>query len=364
MPGDGVPLHAVANKNSRLTLRLTHIHSFRAIAILLIVAGHSLDELSWQTHPGQEELLADLVDNGTVLFVFIAGYLFEYLLPRYRYGDYLRKKFTNVILPYVIISLPAMLHRFLMEDPARLYPQIQGMPVWYQVLWYYVKGGAHVNYPLWFIPMITVYYLLAPVFQQISRHPRWFYSLILLVPLSVAIHRQASPNLNLLHATVYFVSAYIMGMWTCRYSKRIEPALERHWLGLTLGFVAMITVHYFFGPQHGNYESATPFSQENGPIDWMFLIKLYMCFALLGVLRRFDALCAPKLAYLADVSFAIFFIQAYVMFVLSALFRVHSIEGNYGVWTIYFVATIAACVAFIWVAKWILGGKSRYVIGS
>jgi surface polysaccharide O-acyltransferase-like enzyme len=345
-------------------LRLTHIHSFRAIAILLIVAGHSLDELSWQTHPGQEALLADLVQNGTVLFVFIAGYLFEYLLPRYRYGDYLTKKLTNVILPYVIISIPAMLHRFLMEDPARLYPQIQGMPVWYQVLWYYVKGGAHVNYPLWFIPMITVYYLLAPVFQRISRHPRWFYSLILLVPLSVAIHRQASPNLNLLHATVYFLSAYVMGMWTCRYSKKIEPALERHYLALAVGFVAMITVQYLFGPQHGNYESATPFSQENGPIDWMFLIKLYMCFALLGVLRRFDAFCAPKFAYLADVSFAIFFIQAYVMFVLSALFRAHSIEGNYPVWTLYYVATVVACVALIWVAKRILGDKSRYVIGS
>ncbi|HUO68841.1 MAG TPA: acyltransferase, partial [Gammaproteobacteria bacterium] len=345
-------------------LRLSHIHSFRAIAILLIVAGHSLDEFSWQAHPGQEALLLDLVENGTVLFVFIAGYLFEYLLPRYRYGEYLTKKFTNVILPYLIVSLPAMLHRFLMEDPARLYPQIQGMPVWYQVLWYYVKGGAHMNFPLWFIPMITVYYLLAPVFQQISRHPRWFYLLVLLVPLSVAIHRQESPNLNLLHSTVYFLSAYVAGMWACRYSKQIEPKLERHWLALGIGFVAMIAVHYVFAPKHGNYESVVPFSQENGPIDWMFLIKLYMCFALLGVLRRFDAFWAPKLAYLADISFAIFFVHAYFMLALSVLFKVHTVEGNFFVWSIDYVAIMAVTVAAIWLAKKVLGDNSRYVIGS
>jgi len=94
------------------------------------------------------------------------------------------------------------------------------------------------------------------------------------------------------------------------------------------------------------------------------LIKLYLCFALLGVLRRFDPFCAPKLAYLADVSFAIFFIQAYVMFVLSAAVRAHTIEGNYAIWTVYFAATVAACVALIWVAQLILGNKSRYVIGS
>lgn len=345
-------------------MRLTHIHSFRAIAILLIVAGHTLDFFGWQTHPNQEALLADLVDNGTVLFVFIAGYLFEYLLPRYRYSDYLIKKLTNVILPYVIISIPALLHRFLMEDPARLYPEIQGMPVWYQVLWYLIKGGAHVNFPLWFIPMITVYYLLAPVFQQISRHPRWFYVLILLVPLSVAIHRQASPNLNLLHSSVYFLSCYVAGMWTCRYSKKIEPVLERHYLSLSIGFVAMIAIHFLFAPHHGNYESVTPFSGENGPIDWMFLIKLYMCFALLGLLRRFDAFCAPKLAYLADISFAIFFVHAYFIVLLRLLFHVDNIEGNYAVWTIEFAAVMAFTVASIWVAKWILGDKSRYILGS
>lgn len=345
-------------------MRLSHIHSFRAIAILLIVAGHSLDEFLWDTHPDEEALLADLVDNGTVLFVFIAGYLFEYLLPRYRYADYLAKKFTNVILPYIIISIPAMLHRFLTEDPARLYPQIQGMPVWYQVLWYYVKGGAHMNFPLWFIPMIAVYYLLAPIFQQISRHPRWFYSLILLVPLSVAIHRQESPNLNLLHACVYFLSAYIAGMWTCRYSKRIEPVLERHWLPLSAGFAAMIAIHFLVAPHHGNYESITPFSGENGPIDWMFLIKLCLCYALLGVLRRFDAVCAPKLAYLADISFAIFFVHAYFLVALSTVFRVHTVEGTFPIWTVYYVAVVAITVASIWVAKKVLGDKSRYVIGS
>ena len=246
-------------------MRLSHIHSFRAIAILLIVAGHSLDEFSWQAHQGQEELIADVVDNGTVLFVFIAGYLFEYLLPRYRYGEYLTKKFTNVILPYLIISAPAMLHRFLLEDPARLYPQIQGMPVWYQVLWYYVKGGAHMNFPLWFIPMITVYYLLAPVFQQISRHPRSFYLLVLLVPLSVAIHRQESPNLNLLHSTVYFLSAYVSGMWACRYNKQIEPWLERYWLPLSIGFVAMMTVHYFFAPKQYTMFFSVPITKQPPP---------------------------------------------------------------------------------------------------
>ena len=90
---------------------LGYIHNFRGIAILFVVGGHIL--LSWpeNEHPLAKDVLYSIWQNGTVLFVFIAGYLFQYLIGKYRTFDYWKKKLRYVILPYLLISGPAIIIR-------------------------------------------------------------------------------------------------------------------------------------------------------------------------------------------------------------------------------------------------------------
>lgn len=53
---------------------LGYIHYFRALAIFFIVAGHSMDAFTWHSKD-IERIIRIIFSNGSVLFVFIAGYL-------------------------------------------------------------------------------------------------------------------------------------------------------------------------------------------------------------------------------------------------------------------------------------------------
>jgi len=63
---------------------LGYIHSFRALAIFFIVAGHSIDIFMWSIDSELERFLKIFFSNGTALFVFIAGYLFQHLSVKYQ----------------------------------------------------------------------------------------------------------------------------------------------------------------------------------------------------------------------------------------------------------------------------------------
>ena len=91
---------------NKVTKKLDYINYFRAIAILIIVAGHSLVCGEDGKIKG---IVSYLFDGGTYYFVFIAGFLFYYLRNKFEYLSYLKKKWVNVISPHLFIMLPGMI---------------------------------------------------------------------------------------------------------------------------------------------------------------------------------------------------------------------------------------------------------------
>jgi hypothetical protein len=346
------------------TMFLSPIHSFRAIAILFIVAGHVIWAFSWHRHPHVRDFLADFFENGTVLFVFVSGFLFQHLSARFDYRDFLSKKFRNVVLPYLIISTPAVLYTLLRDHPSITYPQLDHTSELYQAMWLYAKGGAHINYPLWFIPMISIYFLLAPAFMVIVRQPKLYWLLVLLIPSSLLAHRPPFPNLDLAHLCVYYLSAYIMGMCCSQFRSQLEPFLYKSAYALAIFYLLALIAHFHWSRFHGNYEVSHIFSLEKGLVDWIFALKLVLCFVLWGVMLRLDKRVAPHLRFLADASFAIFFVHMYFIFSIHVAERWHTLEGGLLQWFVELVSVLACSVLSVLVARKLLGDKSRLVIGS
>ena len=344
---------------------LRYVHSFRAVAIVIIVAGHALITLEWPPVSPTRDFLLDLLDNGTVLFVFVAGFLFHHLSKRYQYRDYLQKKLFNVVIPYVLVSLPAVLYTVRFTDPATRHPELAGTSEAYQVGWMLIKGGATFNYSLWFIPMITLFYLAAPVLIQFVHHPRLYAVLVVLVPLSMLAHR--ANELDTLGIALYFLPAYIAGMWASHHRDRLEPFLDRFWAWLSAAFLAAVALNFVLAAHHGNYYGSVVFSQEHGLIDWLFAQKLLLCFALLALLRRVDGLLADRLRFLGDVSFTIFFVHGYVLFAVQVFFwnaLGYLPPGNFLAWLVLTVGTVAAAAGGAALVKRTVGRRSRYLIGS
>lgn len=344
---------------------LRYVHGFRAVAIVVIVAGHAVFTLRWPADSPTAALLLDLLDGGTVLFVFVAGFLFHHLAARYDYRDYLTKKAGYVLLPYLVVSIPAVAITLLFTDLPARFPELAGTPTAYQAGWLLVKGGATFNYPLWFIPMITLFYLAAPVFMLFLRRPRLYAVLVVLIPLSMLAHR--SDELDTLTIALYFLPAYLAGMWASQYRERLEVVLDRYWAALAGAYLGAVAVMFTLAGHHGNYYGAHPFSQEHGPIDWMFPQKLLLCLALLALTRRFDAVLGDRLRFLGDSSFTIFFVHGYALVGFATLWNRTTGEpppGSAALALTLAAGVVLATLAGTALVKRTVGRPSRYLIGS
>ena len=118
-------------------------------------------------------LLQSLLFNGTALFVFISGFLFAYLAPRYQWQGFMKKKALHVLLPYLVVSLPGILWRLTQLHhgvlPVDYVPAaVIDKPIPF-VIWSLLTG-FHIG-PLWFVPFVCLLFLCSPLFHRLVASP-------------------------------------------------------------------------------------------------------------------------------------------------------------------------------------------------
>ena len=286
---------------------LGYIHTFRALAIFFIVAGHSIDFFQWPGKHDLEYLLRIVMSNGSVLFVFIAGYLFQHLAPKFSLKKYYVSKLQNVIVPDLLISIPAIIIFTTGLERHNVWPGFYDEPVWKQVLLFYLTG-KHLT-PFWFVPMIAVLYLVAPLLVRLDRVPYFYTLLPVFIILSWYVGR-GLPYVSALH----FFSAYMLGMFCSHYKSSINNRLASGWF--ILACLALLAALIW-----------TEFNDfQNAKATINYQQKLVMSMFWLAVLIRFDRyLTAFWVSTIAATSFGVFFVHAYWLAAVKLL-----IESAYG----------------------------------
>lgn len=346
-------------------MHLNHIHSLRGIAILFVVFGHALwFQFNWSNNQPTITFLIELLSNGTILFVFVAGYLFQYLLPKYHYPKYLKAKLKNVIAPYLLISIPAIAYEIFIGSPSDKFTQLEDASTPLQVLWFYAVGGGHINYALWFIPMITLFFIGAPLFALFNKYPKAYWLLIPLYVLALAVHREPFPIISPLRAFLYFLPIYITGMFAAQFREKLDPVLTKHAPAIGLLLAVIFLCQLFINEHHGIYKTEHMFDMSKGYIDWLLLQKTLLCFFLIGIYLRYPKLATKPINYLADISFTVFFIHVYFFAAVYIILGHQRFEGSLGLWFVRGCACILFCVVATWLAKKVLGKYSRPLIGS
>ncbi len=334
------------------------------MAILFIVAVHAMTAFSWSEDPSVAYALSDLLANGTVFFIFISGYLFQHLSANYRYPAHLAKKVKYVLMPYLIASIPAIGYTVFRGNPVEDYPFLEGTSVAYQILWFYVTGATRIDYPMWFIPVILVYYLVSPAFYAFTRYPVLYWLILLLLPVSLLAHRPHFPNPGILHSFVYFLSAYVLGMFTSQYRQNVVSFLEKNVGIFFVVFLAYYILQFVVSDQHGSYRVDQIFSFERGYIDWAFLQKIILAFLMLGLMSRYDSVVSKPLRPLGDTAFSIYFLHAYVIYAFRVITAWHTYQGSVLRVGLLSGATVAVCYAITKLVNRVLGEYSRMVIGT
>jgi surface polysaccharide O-acyltransferase-like enzyme len=329
---------------------LNYIHNFRGIAILYVIAAHPL--MKWEEGDPVQQVLYFLFQNSTTMFIFIAGYLFQHLAKSFEYKTYLGKKFQNVICPYLIVSIPIIVYRVIFKDipgfTTEVHPDFASFSTVHQVS-YYLLHGAHMQ-QLWFVPMVTLFYLGSPLLIYIDRHPRLYWLLVPLLFVSIMIQRPALAETFKMAA--HFLSAYVFGMFLGHYKDSYLEFAKKYWWLIIVLITSAILLNCYLPAKF--YD----------PID--YIQKLLFCCLYIYLLWKLDKYVPKFLGTLATLSFGIYFLHYYFILLerrISYQIYGHEMPGTLLNWIGSYLFMLLPTVALLLLLKKLLGNKSKYFIG-
>lgn len=330
---------------------LGYIHSYRALAILFIVAGHAIDAFVWdQTNKQLETLLRIVISNGSVLFVFIAGYLFQHLSHKYKVDKYFKAKISNVIIPYVLISIPAIIVFVAFMQRENVWTGFYDQSALMQIISFYLTG-LHLA-PLWFIPFISLVYLLSPILIWGDRKKILYYTLPLFMLISCLYDRSDMPLDNLRH----FFSVFLLGMYFSHYKVALNNIVSKNTILIFLGIAIIALTYLEMLPQYSELHYLN------------YLQKIIMSVFFLGVFISLgEKVNNQWISLTANLSFGTFFIHSYLLtgskMVYSSIFG-QLPHGNFIGYCLVAITILIISTAIILLIKKVTGNYSKYFVGS
>lgn len=328
---------------------MQYINNFRGIAILMVILAHAKS-----TIPSDGHTIISWIDlllsNCTILFVAIAGYFFSSMAENFQYNGYLKNKLLVVLLPYTLISMPAVLIYIL---------HLKTSHPWIDMDWFYSDLSLPVQYgflmifgaqlgPMWFVPMIALFYITSPVFIWLKSSPWLIMAFILSLMAAFYTGRPDHDN-NPLWSFVYFTPCYLFGMILFKYRNSMHKPSPHSTVLLALYVMSVILFDKLFG--------------HNSSSDLLF--KISFTYILLLLCKHYLNRKIPWLNIFARLSFYLFFIHGYFI----SIFRLEhsSILLNIDKLTaviIVFIATIFFSIFTYVIGKFVLKRRSIYFLGA
>jgi hypothetical protein len=304
---------------------------------------------------GIGELLHFIVVDATTWFVFISGYLFYRIEhKRFEYRDYLLKKAKYVILPYLVLSVPAI--------AAGLYfarHQILGLSPEGYAAWSLLVGGAVVG-PMWFIPMITLFFICSWVFQKLGGTRLLYPVTVVALAISLFSSRPVG-DLNPALSFVHFLGFYLLGICAASGS-RFTDRIKDTYVGsvfIAIGLLVFSIASWI----HGAHPEALGFYEGWGELNVVQLGKLSLLISLFLLLERYSTAPSRFLGYLAKISFGLFFIHGFFVLVFAKVSQYVSAQNLYAIFLVEFSLVVFGSILIVFLVKLALPNKSRYVIG-
>lgn len=316
------------------------IQYIRIAAAILIVYLHVRTAIGGYAQGSNSRL-----DELNIGFTFAAGYLFRHLSLRQDYGQFIQRKVRNVIVPYLVISIPALL---IYVVGGKAHPNVDlsaydglGLTL------YLLVTGLHLG-PLWFIPMISLLYLCTPVFRRIDA---WKAGYLVVLPVSLLLALTVFPrptfNENPLLAAAHYVPVFLIGMIASRYEKAATVLAVKVKWGLIGLFGLLVFVAVDAGGWHQYY------------LKILMLVTVYLFFL------NFEQVGNATIDKLASYSFGIYLLHGYLVSLVKVAAGRGWLQVIYPFWDAAFLTVLVTSVSIMLliVARSVFASRSKYLIG-
>ncbi|MCO6537439.1 MAG: acyltransferase [Gilliamella sp.] len=347
--------------------KIHSIHVLRGVAIIMIVFSHCLGVFK-NTHLIANSYLFSFLNlfafNFTTFFVLIAGFLFQHLTYKFDTKTYYLSKFKTVVCPYISVSIFCFVFFH--------YQYLSNLP-WFSstetsvvssIVRMMLTGTQLL--PLWFIPMIIIIYLMAPLLYFWSKKNLIVAGLIAMFWVVVFTKPDfTQPILNLLH----YGPVYLIGMMIKQNYQIIIKTVKDN-----LFLVVFLFSLCFFVPFAYRYMSHLGVEKlyyDTLQKIVLFILALYFLDGLNhktneGKLYKF-------FSYMANISFPIYFIHEIIVLELEQLLYIsplgYVIKTDNG-WlaslgaVIFLVSTLIVSVIIAKIITLVFKNKAKYLIGA
>ncbi len=276
------------------------MHYMRGFAIVCIMLTHFFGRT------GSAKFAHAFLTSSTIFFLFISGYLCQYLAFRrpVKTGMYYRSKLKNVVSPYVVCSFATMAAVWLLQAkrvgvvaPASI--SVRNIP---NIL---LLGWAQRQY--WYIPFVILLFLVSPWLTRVRHHTLVWLSVVsfsaaLCFPWRPPSHLTWDLS-RLLYRLAYFSWGYLFGFAYARWKDEIDPHLHAYvapalFFGLVLGLFPLVSAGTVWMPTH----------VLSGSFAWT-LQKLFFLVPVLWIANRIRSIRIAPFDWLATYSFTLFFLH-------------------------------------------------------
>lgn len=328
------------------------LENFRGIAIVFVMLSHIS---SFRLLGQYSDYFFYFLVDATAWFVFISGYLFYYLeIEKFQYSKYLSRKLKFVILPYLILSIPAIaaglyLSRNILLDLT---------PINYAI-WSILTGGTVIA-PMWFIPMITVFFLLTPLFSRIAKSPLLVALTVIGLVFSIFSFRPVH-NSNAIFSFLHFAGFYLLGISAAKFAPQLD-AIPDAWKNriIMLSLLAFVLIGACYP---GVETEPISFLGTIGGLNYPILGKLMLLVAIFFAFERFFNFKNKSLSFMAKISFGLFFIHGFATLIFARWLSGFAYPGPLSMLGAEIFFVVAGSIIVVFVSTRILGKWSRYVIG-
>lgn len=344
-----------AQQPVKKTKILNYINVFRGLAILLIVAGHTMQ--FGEVGSLVQKISVEVFAGGTALFIFISGFLFQHLSSKYEFKNYLNKKWTNVVQPYLWTAIPGILLCLFL--PLSYGNSFDGLNPLLQIPMMLSVGRVH-NIPTWFIPMICLFFLSSYFLLWAEKKNILYKLLPILFFITVFVPRQdvdystvqglSYPQVYIEYVKyvfmgfVHFFSMYVFGMFCSKHKEIIDKFYNLRVLFLFLMIGSAILNIYL----------SLNYSLQNGTVS-----KIFATILLLAYLKHYDEWLTSKeklnkvLDFIAKYSFGIFFVHWYFFYLYNQIIHLPNVMPMFV--DNYYLIFLAVFVRFVSVTLMSIG---------
>lgn len=335
--------------------KIYYIHYLRGVAAFFIVLIHC-NLFFTNSNSIVAKVYSHFLTEWTAVFILISGFLFQYLIQRYNQIHFLRTKFYNVILPYLIISIPAILIYALGFKDSHSWVDIDSLKThsYLYIFAYFYITGSHLG-PLWFIPVLAMIFAFSKVLYVVGKNEKLLLLLALLSIPSIILTSRPLNDSNAIISFVHFLPVYVLGMYLSSIRDRI---ISRRFLFVYVAFYTVFFVAEVYFGLHASYSIITK----------LFLF-LSLCSFFITYGDSNNSIVLSLISKMADISFALYFLHGYFVGFLRIVIDKYDIAISMPLYSIFLsifsAVFISLVVYFIYFSISCLNlVPSRVVIGS